>query len=249
MVAVDPPVAPPVPHRARGTHDISHDEAAATATGLVEAAEEQSQEPPGPLEATAAEPADPAVARPSGGATLGSTVHRTLEILDLGETTDQAVNQATTAACAELRAPHLAGDVRSRVQAALTAPIIQLAATHRHWKEVPIVAELRGRVVEGIIDLIVDTDDGLVIVDYKTDSTETATDHHGKGPPLHATDPRLRRGARARHRTKNRRTTNPVLQASRHQYGQRARRRHRSRHLSDSRKRVAPSHAWAKHLR
>jgi hypothetical protein len=149
-----------------------------TATGLVEAAAAQSQEPPGPLEATATEHADLAAARPPGrgGATLGSTVHRALEILDLRETTDQAVNQATTAACAELRIPHLAGEVRSRVQAALTAPIIQLAATRRHWKEVPIIAELSGRVVEGIIDLIVDTDDGLVIVDYKTDSAQSAAD-------------------------------------------------------------------------
>ena len=126
----------------------------ATATGLVEAAAAQSQEPPGPLPAPSTGPADPAATRPPGrgGATLGSTVHRALEILDLHKPTDQAVNQATTAACAELRVPHLAGDVRSRVQAALTAPIIQLAATRRHWKEVPIIAELSGRVVEGVID-------------------------------------------------------------------------------------------------
>jgi ATP-dependent helicase/nuclease subunit A len=66
--------------------------------------------------------------------------------------------------------------VRSRVQSALTAQIVQLAATHRHWKEVPIVAELGGRVVEGFIDLVVDTDDGLVVVDYKTDSVASQAD-------------------------------------------------------------------------
>ena len=168
----------------------------ATATGLVEAAAEQSQEPPGPLQATATEPADRAAARPPGrdGATLGSTVHRALEILDLRETTDQAVNRATTAACAELRVPHIAGDVRSRVRAALTAPIIQLATTRRHWKEVPIIAELSGRVVEGIIDLIVDTDDGLVIVDYKTDSARTAADITAKA---HHYTPQIRAYAQA----------------------------------------------------
>jgi ATP-dependent helicase/nuclease subunit A len=152
-----------------------------TATGLVGDAAEQSQEPPDPLEAPATGPSDSTPARPArpargGGAALGSTVHRALEILDLGETTDQAVNRAVTAACAELRVPHLAGEVRSRVRAALTAPIIQLAATRRHWKEVPVVAELGGRVVEGFIDLVVDTDEGLVIVDYKTDSTRSAAD-------------------------------------------------------------------------
>ena len=167
-----------------------------TATGLVEAAAAQSQEPPGPLQATATEPADPTTARPPdrGGATLGSTVHRALEILDLRETTDQAVNRATTAASAELRIPHMAGEVRSRVQAALTAPIIELAATRRHWKEVPIVAELSGRVVEGVIDLIVDTDDGLVIVDYKTDSAQTAADITAKA---HYYTPQIRAYAQA----------------------------------------------------
>ena len=168
-----------------------------TATGLVEAAAEEPQEPPGPLEATDTGPADPTTTRPPGrrgGAALGSTVHRALEILDLREATDQAVNQATTAACAELRVPHMAGDVRSRVQAALTAPIIQLAATHRHWKEVPIIAELAGRVVEGVIDLIVDTDDGLVIVDYKTDSAQTAADITAKA---HHYTPQIRAYAQA----------------------------------------------------
>ena len=167
-----------------------------TATGLVEAAAAQPPEPPGPLEATATEHADPTGARPPGrgGATLGSTVHRALEILDLRETTDQAVNQATTAASAELRVPHMAGEVRSRVQAALTAPIIQLAATRRHWKEVPIIAELSGRVVEGVIDLIVDTDDGLVIVDYKTDSARTAADITAKA---HHYTPQIRAYAQA----------------------------------------------------
>ncbi|HEX2745870.1 MAG TPA: PD-(D/E)XK nuclease family protein, partial [Streptosporangiaceae bacterium] len=167
-----------------------------TATGLVGDAAAQSQEPPDPLEAPAAGPADWTAARSAGGggAALGSTVHRALEILDLGEATDQAVNRAVTAACAELGVPHLAGEVRSRVQAALTAPIIQLAATRRHWKEVPIVAELGGRVVEGFIDLVVDTDEGLVIVDYKTDSTRSAADIETK---VHHYTPQIRAYAQA----------------------------------------------------
>jgi ATP-dependent helicase/nuclease subunit A len=166
-----------------------------TATGLVGDAAEQSEEPPDPLEAPATGPAGSTAARSAGGgAALGSTVHRALEILDLGETTDQAVNRAVTAACAELRVPHLAGEVRSRVQAALTAQIIQLAATRRHWKEVPIVAELGGRVVEGFIDLVVDTDEGLVIVDYKTDSARSAADIETK---VHHYTPQIRAYAQA----------------------------------------------------
>ncbi len=158
-----------------------------TATGLAEAAAGESQEPADSLEA-AGDTADPVAGWPvaagwpaaRSGATLGSTVHRALEILDLAAATGQAVDQAVTAACAELGAGRLAGAVRSRVQAALTAPVVRLAATHRHWKEVPIVAELDGRVVEGFIDLVIEADDGLLIVDYKTDSVRSADDIQAK---------------------------------------------------------------------
>jgi ATP-dependent exoDNAse (exonuclease V) beta subunit len=180
-----------------------------TATGLVGDAAAQSQEPPDPLEAPATGPADWTAARSAGGgAALGSTVHRALEILDLGETTDQAVNRAVTAACAELRVPHLAGEVRSRVQAALTAPIIQLAATRRHWKEVPVVAQLGGRVVEGFIDLVVDTDEGLVIVDYKTDATQSAADIETK---VHHYTPQIRAYAQALALATGRRVATPQI--------------------------------------
>jgi ATP-dependent helicase/nuclease subunit A len=153
-----------------------------TATGLAATAAEESQEPADPLEAAAIDPADPAAGWPTArsGATLGSAVHRALEILDLTQVADQAVNHAVTAACAELGVPRLAGEVRSRVQAALRAPIIQLAATHRHWKEVPIVAQLGSRIVEGFIDVVIETDEGLLIVDYKTDSARTAADIEAK---------------------------------------------------------------------
>ena len=153
-----------------------------TATGLADAAAGESQEPADSLEAAASDPADPVAGWPAArsGVTLGSTVHRALEILDLAAATDQAADQAVTAACAELGVPSLAREGRSRVQTALTAPIVQLAATRRHWKELPIIAELDGRVVEGFIDLVIETDDGLVIVDYKTDSVRSAADIQAK---------------------------------------------------------------------
>ena len=39
-----------------------------------------------------------------------------------------------------------------------------------------MVARIDDRLVEGIIDLVVDTADGLVVVDYKTDSARSATE-------------------------------------------------------------------------
>ncbi len=39
----------------------------------------------------------------------------------------------------------------------------------RYWREVPVAAEIDGLLLEGFIDLLVETEDGLVVVDYKTD--------------------------------------------------------------------------------
>jgi ATP-dependent exoDNAse (exonuclease V) beta subunit len=151
----------------------------ATVLARVAAAADSMQEPTDPLAAVsrpevADEPDAPArqpVAR--SGATLGSTVHRALELLDLVAPTGQAVNLAVAAACGELGVPRFAGEVLERVRSALQSPTVRLAGTNRHWKEVPIVADIGGRIVEGFIDLLVDTSDGLVVVDYKTDPVRT----------------------------------------------------------------------------
>jgi ATP-dependent helicase/nuclease subunit A len=39
----------------------------------------------------------------------------------------------------------------------------------RFWREVPVAVNLHGVTVEGFVDLLVDTPEGLVVVDYKTD--------------------------------------------------------------------------------
>ena len=55
-------------------------------------------------------------------------------------------------------------------RAALGAPVVRAVADGAdHWRELFVVAELDGTVLEGYIDLLVRTPDGLVIVDYKTD--------------------------------------------------------------------------------
>ena len=160
-----------------------------TATGLV-----QAQEPADPLVDTVTEAVDvlPPVAR--SGASLGSAVHRALEIVDLALATPATVRRAATAACAELGIRSLENKVSARVFAALASPILQKAARSRHWKEVPIVAFLDGRIVEGFIDLVIDGEGGLVVVDYKTDAVRTAADVESK--IAHYT-PQLRAYARA----------------------------------------------------
>jgi ATP-dependent exoDNAse (exonuclease V) beta subunit len=107
------------------------------------------------------------------GATLGSAVHRALELVDLATDDDVEVVRCAEAACAELGVPRFATDVAARVRTALAAPIVMAAAKGRHWKEVSVVADLDGRIVEGTIDLLFETSRGLVVVDYKTDVVAT----------------------------------------------------------------------------
>jgi ATP-dependent helicase/nuclease subunit A len=156
-----------------------------TATGLARAAG---------VRGTAQEPAEPCIAAHNtgaastrvrrsmtySGATVGSAVHRALELLDLGAPTELAISFAVEMACGELSSPRLTGAVRVLVQSALRSPVMRLAGTCRHWKEVPIVADIGGRIVEGFIDLLVDTGDGLIVVDYKTDQVRSGTDREEK---------------------------------------------------------------------
>ncbi len=163
-----------------------------TATGLLAASEPE--EPADPLVDAVTEAVDvlPPISR--SGATLGSAVHRALELIDLAVATREGVQRAATAACTELGIRRLEHQVSTRVLVALDAPILQEAARSRHWKEVPIVAALDGRIVEGFIDLVIDGDEGLIIVDYKTDSVRSAVDVEAK--VAHYT-PQLRAYARA----------------------------------------------------
>jgi ATP-dependent helicase/nuclease subunit A len=43
-------------------------------------------------------------------------------------------------------------------------------AADRYWREVYVAKDFDGLIVDGFIDLLYDTPDGYVVVDYKTDS-------------------------------------------------------------------------------
>ena len=59
--------------------------------------------------------------------------------------------------------------VAGLVTRGLATDVMQRAASAtRHWKEVPVVTEVDDGLLEGTIDLLFESDDGLVIVDYKT---------------------------------------------------------------------------------
>ncbi|MGB5756582.1 MAG: PD-(D/E)XK nuclease family protein, partial [Acidimicrobiales bacterium] len=76
---------------------------------------------------------------------------------------------AVTSAAAEGVAD-LAAEVESRLRSALEAPTVQLAATATHWRELYVAIPAGQGTVEGFIDLCIDTEDGLIVADYKTDA-------------------------------------------------------------------------------
>jgi ATP-dependent helicase/nuclease subunit A len=114
--------------------------------------------------------------RGRAGTAVGRAVHAVLQTVDLATGADVAA-----AARAQALGEGVAGreqEVRDLVEAVLRAPIVRAAVERgrRYWREVPVAAEIDGLLLEGFIDLLVETDDGLVVVDYKTDRVDGDAD-------------------------------------------------------------------------
>jgi ATP-dependent helicase/nuclease subunit A len=60
--------------------------------------------------------------------------------------------------------------IAALVRAALASDIVGRAAARAHWREVYVGCPLGDGVLEGFVDLLYRDDDGLVVIDYKTDS-------------------------------------------------------------------------------
>lgn len=104
------------------------------------------------------------------GTAIGSAVHGVLQLLDLANPTDVSIAALSESQAWAESIPEHHETVRSAVTAALQAPIVAACATARHWKELYVATPIGSLTVEGYIDLLVETPDGLVVVDYKTDS-------------------------------------------------------------------------------
>ena len=122
-------------------------------------------------------PADGAVTprrRGRAGSAIGRAVHATLQLIDLAAPRDveaQARRQCELEGIAELT-----DDVLAMVHSTLDSPIIRMAASSTHHKELYVAAPVGDRTIEGYVDLLVETPDGLVIVDYKTDAVRSDAD-------------------------------------------------------------------------
>jgi ATP-dependent exoDNAse (exonuclease V) beta subunit len=120
------------------------------------------------------EPADerPAWRRGRAGTSVGRAVHAVLQTVDLA-TGDGLDATARAQALAE-GIPQREAEVRALARSVLQSSTVRGAVTGgRYWREVPVAAIVDGVTVEGFVDLLIETLEGLVVVDYKTDQTPT----------------------------------------------------------------------------
>lgn len=106
--------------------------------------------------------------RGAAGTRIGRAVHAVLQHLDL-----PAATTLTRLAYEQAEAegiPERAPEVEELAAGIVACPAVTgLLAAGPWWREVPVAAPLGDVVVEGVVDLLVDTPGGLVVVDYKTD--------------------------------------------------------------------------------
>jgi ATP-dependent helicase/nuclease subunit A len=108
------------------------------------------------------------------GTAVGRAVHGTLQFCDLDDGHD--IDGLAAAQCAAEGIIGLEDSVAALARSALSAPAVRAALTGEHHRELFVAAPVGDRVLEGYVDLLVRTDDGYVIVDYKTDAWRPGTD-------------------------------------------------------------------------
>jgi ATP-dependent helicase/nuclease subunit A len=101
------------------------------------------------------------------GTAAGRAVHAVLQHADLRTGAD--IDAHAAAQCAAEGILGMDDLVAALARSALGAPIVQAALDLPHHRELFVAASIGDRVLEGYIDLFVETDEGGIIVDYKTD--------------------------------------------------------------------------------
>jgi ATP-dependent helicase/nuclease subunit A len=102
------------------------------------------------------------------GTSVGRAVHGVLQVIDLS--TGAGLRPAVEAQCEAEAVAEGRGTVERLVRAALASPSVREAAGRDHWREVYVCVPVEGRLLEGYIDLLYRSPEGLVVVDYKTAS-------------------------------------------------------------------------------
>ena len=102
------------------------------------------------------------------GTAVGRAVHGVLQDVDLstGEGLEALADRQAAAEGVSGRSRIVAGLAR----AALDTAVAREASSSQHWRELFVAAPFSERLVEGYVDLVYRGPDGLVVVDWKTDT-------------------------------------------------------------------------------
>ena len=104
------------------------------------------------------------------GTAIGRAVHGVLQTVNL-ENGEGLTALATIHAEAEGVA-EFSDEVTSLATSAIASEEIQLAIQNRYWRELHVACPIGEQIVEGYVDLVYETEQGLVVIDYKTDQVE-----------------------------------------------------------------------------
>ena len=118
--------------------------------------------------------------RGRAGTAIGTAVHGVLQFLDLAAVDEADIDSLSDAQAWAESVPEHIETIAASVRSALQAPIVASCSTARHWKELFVAAPVGGVTIEGYVDLLVETPEGLVVVDYKTDSVRNVAEVDAK---------------------------------------------------------------------
>ena len=135
--------------------------------------EEASYRPYVPTKATALGEEPHLRAAGSGlGRDFGAFVHKLLEWIPFEGLGLDAIGQLARALAPSYRlSEREAARAVEHVSRVLDMPLLERARRARRvWREIPLFFPEEGKLVEGIVDLVFEEEDGLVVADYKTEA-------------------------------------------------------------------------------
>src|SRR5262249_46066445 len=106
------------------------------------------------------------------GTAIGRAVHAVLQTIDLKTGADLDDTVAAQAAAEGVLGQETT--IAALARSALASSVVQRASTRPFWRETYVAVPLDDITLEGYVDLVYRDDDGLVVVDYKTDAVQGA---------------------------------------------------------------------------
>ncbi|MEZ5247309.1 MAG: UvrD-helicase domain-containing protein [Acidimicrobiales bacterium] len=101
------------------------------------------------------------------GTAVGRAVHGVLQVVDLAD--GSGLDDAARAQAAAEGVANRTDIVARLAQAGVDSSVARAAARSEHWRELWVAAPIGTFLIEGYVDLLYRTAEGLVVVDWKTD--------------------------------------------------------------------------------